>query len=411
MLVPSGGRCCRIFRFAVALYCVAGWFAASTAPAVEHVIHVSIDGLPPQYMQEAIDAGRAPTLKRLQDEGAWTANARTDFTHTVTLPNHTSMITGRPVLQPEGMPESTHHGWTDNDVPPRGATLHNTGNPAAPYIASVFDVAHDAGLSTAMFASKDKFEIYDHSYNDTAGAEGPHGRRKIDLYVFSDDGPPSYSQEMNRQFLAEMAKRHFNYSFVHYRDTDSEGHAHGWGSPAYKRAIATIDAYLADVLALVETDPELAGKTAIVVTTDHGGIETNHGENELPENYTIPVLVWGAGVGRGDLYAMNAKSRTDPGEGRPDYNAPEQPIRNGDTGNLALKLLGLGPIPGSIINAKQDLRVTLAGDYNRDGTVDAADYPVWRNPLGSTTDLAADGNENGIVDEADYEVWKDAMRE
>jgi arabinan endo-1,5-alpha-L-arabinosidase len=50
------------------------------------------------------------------------------------------------------------------------------------------------------------------------------------------------------------------------------------------------------------------------------------------------------------------------------------------------------------------------GDYNRDGKVDAADYTVWRNSLGSTSDLLANGDDegssHGIVDEADYEIWR-----
>ena len=50
------------------------------------------------------------------------------------------------------------------------------------------------------------------------------------------------------------------------------------------------------------------------------------------------------------------------------------------------------------------------GDYNQDGVVDAADYTVWRNTLGSTTDLRANGDDTGesheVVDFADYEVWK-----
>ena len=87
--------------------------AASGARAADHVIHISVDGLNPQWMQQVIDAGRAPTFQRLQSEGAWTANARTDFSHTITLPNHTSMITGRPVLQPGGMPVEVAHGWVD----------------------------------------------------------------------------------------------------------------------------------------------------------------------------------------------------------------------------------------------------------------------------------------------------------
>jgi hypothetical protein len=156
----------------------------------------------------------------------------------------------------------------------------------------------------------------------------------------------------------------------------------------------------------VEASPALRGKTAIVVITDHGGLWFDHNDTVLPPNYTIPLFVWGADVGRGDLYKINADSRTDPGEGRPDYNATGQPIRNGDTGNLALSLLGLGPIPGSLINARQDLRVVLAGDYNNDGSVDAADSVVWRSTLNSKTDLRADGSRDGRVDQADYDLWK-----
>ena len=49
------------------------------------------------------------------------------------------------------------------------------------------------------------------------------------------------------------------------------------------------------------------------------------------------------------------------------------------------------------------------GDYNGDGTVDAADYTVWRDHMGQTFSLT---NENpaaatpGIVDAEDYAFWK-----
>ena len=48
----------------------------------------------------------------------------------------------------------------------------------------------------------------------------------------------------------------------------------------------------------------------------------------------------------------------------------------------------------------------LPGDYNHDDRVDAADYVVWRDTLGSTTALLADGSGNLIVDQADYDVWR-----
>jgi hypothetical protein len=48
----------------------------------------------------------------------------------------------------------------------------------------------------------------------------------------------------------------------------------------------------------------------------------------------------------------------------------------------------------------------LPCDYNFDGIVDTADYTVYRDALGSTTDLRADGNGNGRVDQTDCDLWK-----
>jgi subtilisin-like proprotein convertase family protein len=50
---------------------------------------------------------------------------------------------------------------------------------------------------------------------------------------------------------------------------------------------------------------------------------------------------------------------------------------------------------------------TLSGDYNGDGTVNAADYTVWRNSLGDIgPNLAADGDGDGEVTPLDFNVWK-----
>ena len=48
----------------------------------------------------------------------------------------------------------------------------------------------------------------------------------------------------------------------------------------------------------------------------------------------------------------------------------------------------------------------VAGDYNGDGTVNATDYPVWRNnvcALAGTLPNHTDGDEIG---QAQYDTWK-----
>lgn len=51
--------------------------------------------------------------------------------------------------------------------------------------------------------------------------------------------------------------------------------------------------------------------------------------------------------------------------------------------------------------------ISVPGDYNLNGKVDAPDYVLWRNTLGqSGPNLAADGNENNSIETSDYAVWR-----
>jgi PEP-CTERM motif-containing protein len=68
-----------------------------------------------------------------------------------------------------------------------------------------------------------------------------------------------------------------------------------------------------------------------------------------------------------------------------------------------------GVITGSTITTFTIIPVP-PGDYNFDGTVNAADYTLWRDTLGSTTDLQANGDNTAasanVIDQADYLFWQ-----
>jgi hypothetical protein len=307
----------------------------------ELVVHVSIDALRPDHVTPAL----MPNLTRLINEGASTMNARTDPAVTRTLPNHTSQLTGRSVLGASG-----HQVQFNEDA---GTTVHQE---AGYYVASAFDVVHDNGGRTLLYAGKSKFDMLDRNWNGTNGAPDTtganDGKDKIDDYRLTD---PNNAATV---FINELAtSTDLEYVLFHIRYPDSAGHQYGWVSPEYQDAVEASDDVLGRLITAIEGDPDWATTTSVIVVADHGGPagQLLHGDPTLAENYTIPFVVWGPGVRAGaDLYALNAGNRVEPGTSQPPLTGT-QPIRGHEAGNLALELLGYGPVPGSVFNYQQDL--------------------------------------------------------
>ncbi len=336
--------------------------AQSGSVTVDRVVVISIDGLSSELIQ-SVDSDDLPGFYRLMSEGAFTLNARVDPDVSVTLPNHTSMITGRFAAGDGG------HNWFQNVDPNPGETLHLQNGA---YVASVFDGVHDRGGRTGLFTTKTKFSLFDESYGPQNGAADvtgtDDGRDKIDTFVFRRS-----SASLVDAFRSFDGGQGFEFSLIHFSEPDVAGHALGWSTysvSGYAYAVRLADHLVSDVLDFVSTDAAYAGRTAVIVTADHGGLGFEHSTPTSPSVYTIPFFVWGAGVSpAADLYQMNP-GRTDPGAGYVSRVAAESspPIFNGDAGNLALSLLGYPAISGSTVNADQDLSAGSNGGGDDGGS-------------------------------------------
>ncbi len=301
-----------------------------TVGPIDSVIAISIDGLNPNAIRKLGRRG-TPTLHKLIRQGATTLNARTALELTDTLPNHTGMVTGRRIQASTG-----GHGVTWNDDRLTPATVQAA---AGHDVASVFDVVHGAGGGTAYFASKTKFSLWERSWSEA-----------IDEDVIVED-----NKALVANFLGDLNNETRDFRFLHLSAPDVTGHAKGFMGPAYLRAVTATDRLVGKVLRAVKASPSLAGHTAIILTSDHGGRGSSHRAPARPANYTIPFMVWGPDVARGDnLYAINP-TYSAPGRARTSY--ADAPIRNGDVANLALDLLELSAVPDSEHNADQDLVV------------------------------------------------------
>lgn len=353
---------------------------------IQHVIAISVDGLRGDFLRTFLETAppEFPNFVRLRDTSACTFSARCDFNYSLTIPDHLCMVTGRPVQAPEGLPSNIPHGITSNGPGP-AETAHNSGLNAGVYKASIFDVAHDRGLSTALYLTKDRLAICGRSWDATNGAMDvtgiDNGRDKVDYFQLIEGlDDPSATAQQTDHFVASITEGTLrNFTFFHIVEPDYAGHyASGWVSTpgsTYWNSVRVVDGFLGRIFDALASNPSLAQRVAVLLTSDHGGGGTlnNHLEAHKPENYTVPFFLNAPGVPAGsDVYAL-FENRVDPGTTRPpDVNAV-QPMRNGDIANVSAALLGLPSVPGSFFKPELRQPLTIA----RTDTMITAAWPVY----------------------------------
>lgn len=255
--------------------------APASAPAVRHVIIISVDSLMPTvYLNPDQHRLKVPNLRELVRNGAYSTGARSVFP-TLTYPAHTSMVTG---VNP-GSHGIFTNGADDPDGRLSGMSRWYTEDIRVP---TIYQVAKARGLRTGIIywpvtvgAKADAivpefWRTLDGSVEDqkllramsTPGLLDAVARKFPDFYdTFRpprvEDVPPTHVAV----HLIETLKPHL--LLLHIFDVDHRTHDHGIFSPEAKRAIETADTQIGRVIEASKR----AGtwqNTVLVIVSDHG---------------------------------------------------------------------------------------------------------------------------------------------
>jgi arylsulfatase A-like enzyme len=233
-------------------------------PAVQHVVLISIDGLRPDLALRA----NMPTLRGMLRDGAYTFWAKTTAV-SVTLPSHTSMVTG---VRPD------KHGITWNsDLP--------FSEPVYPKRPTVMEMATAAGYVTAMVAGKSKFATLNRPGTITHVFVPAEANSSVDYQAVA-----THAAEFIANYKPDLL-------FIHFPDVDATGHSKGWGSDAQIATIEKVDGALARVFAALDS-AGLRTSTLVILSADHGGAGLTHGADDARSRH-IPWIAVGPGVKRG----------------------------------------------------------------------------------------------------------------
>ncbi len=286
-----------MFRILIlAVLCLAPFHSSGQVRGIQHVIVIGCDGMSPDGVRKA----KAPNMKRMMEQGAWTLKAR-GVMPTSSSPNWASMIMG---AGPE------QHGVTSNEWLTNRFEIEPIVRSPQGMFPTIFGTIREQRPRAVIgcFYDWDDF--------------GRLLERQAVDFLEDSDGPTNAALHA----IEFIRARKPTFTFIHLDHVDHAGHEYGHGTAKYYDSVDVADALIGQVIDAVERAGMLE-RTVILVTSDHGGVGTKHGDPTMAE-IEIPWIAMGRGVKRG--------------------HEIKSPVNTYDTAVTIAHILGVKPHPATI---------------------------------------------------------------
>lgn len=250
--------------FFILLFAVCG--LQVNAQDIKHVVVIGCDG----FGAYAYHKAEMPNLKKLAQNGAWSAKARCVLPSSSAVNWASILMSASPTL----------HGYTEwGSKTPEIPSIITSKYGKFPSIYTILREQMPQSKTAVIYSWE--------------GIEYLLEKDIIDFVI-----PTKSNEDLTADTTAVIIKREKpTFTFIHFDEPDHAGHSDGHDTPGYYETLKKVDERIGKIVKAVE-DAGIMKETVIMVISDHGGIDKGHGKKSMQE-VEVPIVISGPGIKKG----------------------------------------------------------------------------------------------------------------
>ena len=238
-----------------------------------HVILIGLDG----WGSYSLSKANMPVVKSLMNQGAFTLHKRSVLPSASAI-NWASLYMGVP-------PEI--HGYLNwNSKEPEIKYSFPIKNNIFPTIFQILKEQRPLEKSTLFYSWEGiKYLVDTLSISEVVFVPN----------LESIDDAKLFNQKVREHIILEKPR----FCNVYYSEPDETGHKYGFQSEEFYDKIQLLDSFIGEVIQATK-DAGIFNNTIFVITSDHGGVDKQHGGRSLLE-LESPLIIYGPNVKKGEI--------------------------------------------------------------------------------------------------------------